>query len=790
MKFSENWLREWVNPEIDSAELQEQLTMLGLEVDAVEETHSLEAIVVARIASVEPHPNADKLRVCGVDDGTGETLSVVCGAPNAREGICVPLARVGAVLPGGTKIKSAKLRGVASFGMLCSARELGLSDDASGLMELPVEAPVGENLRDYLALDDTLIEIDLTPNRGDCLSIRGIARDVAARNRQLLSVLEVAPVPPQTDATFPVEIDEGMGCARYAGRVIRNIDPTVTTPLWITEKLRRCGLRGISPVVDITNYVMLELGQPMHGFDLDKLSGQIVVRDARDGESVELLDGREVTLSSDTLAITDDSGVIAIAGIMGGERTAVTAETTNVFFEAAMFMPEKIAGRPRKYNAHTDSAHRFERNVDPQGQVAAVERATQLLIEIAGGEPGPVTEVFDHTLAYAPTTLDLPRDRIQKLLGVSITDQDIVDVLTHLGLTLTGNDSGWRVDVPSYRPDISIVEDLVEEIARVYGYDRLPRTHPGLLPSMTQRDETTVSIDSLKALLVERGYQEAVTYSFVDQAVQEQVDPHCTPLMLANPISADLAAMRLSLWPGLLGALQRNLNHKQNEVRLFESGLTFVPKCDQLQQHAYFAGIVSGHRQSQHWNGDAAELDFFDAKGDVEALFQVANAADIRFEAAEHPALHPGQSAQILCDERVVGWLGKLHPELQKSLSLSQAAFVFEVEQQVLLQRHLAKFTEYSRFPSIRRDIAIVIDRNVTLNSVLACINKYSPKYLEDVEVFDIYTGKGVIPGRKSLALGLILQDFSRTLTDADVDKSVSGIIAMLERDLGATLRE
>ena len=790
MKFSENWLREWVNPEIDSEELQYQLTMLGLEVDGVEQTPLLENIVVARIAAIEPHPDADKLRVCSVDDGSDEGLSIVCGAPNAREGILVPLARVGAVLPGGMKIKPAKLRGVASHGMLCSARELGLSEDASGLMELAGDAPVGRSISDYLQLDDALIEIDLTPNRGDCLSIRGVARDIAARNRLSAQAPEISSVPSTIDDTFPVELVAGAGCARYCGRVIRNIDPNAETPLWMREKLRRCGLRPISPVVDITNYVMMELGQPMHGFDLDKLSGKIVVRDAKKGEQVKLLDDRDIDLDDDTLVITDDSGVIALAGLMGGDSTSVGDDTRNVFFEAAWFDPLKIAGKPRRYDAHTDSAHRFERTVDPLQQNIAIERATALLLEITGGEAGPLIDVIDESALYVPVSIDLPKERIQKLLGVDLSSDDIVDVLSHLGLKLTEQQGGWKVDVPSYRPDISIQEDLVEEIARVYGYDRLPRTHPGLLPLMKSRSETAVSLDTLKMALVERGYQEAVTYSFVDEALQKQVNPALDAIILANPISSDMAAMRTSLWPGLLGALQKNLNHKQNDVRLFETGLTFIEREGGLKQEGVFAGIVSGKRSGEHWGGDTGSLDFFDAKGDVEALFSIANAGEITFGSAAHPALHTGQSAQIICDGDAVGWLGKLHPTVQQSLSLTQPAYLFEVNQAALLQRNLSNFTEYSRFPSIRRDIAIVIDEDVTLNSVLACIYKHAPKYLKDVIVFDIYTGKGVTLGRKSLALGLILQELSRTLTDADVEKSVSKIIAMLERELGAILRE
>lgn len=790
MKMSENWLREWVDPAIDSADLQHQLTLLGLEVDDAQRMPTLTNIVVARIESAEQHPNADKLRVCAVDDGSGEALSIVCGAPNARAGLVVPLARIGAELPGGMKIKSAKLRGVASRGMLCSARELALADDASGLMELSADAPVGMPISQYLQLDDTLISIELTPNRGDCLSIRGIARDIAARNRMPVKPPAMEAVAATTEDTFTVELQAGAGCWRYTGRAIKGIDPMAQTPLWMTEKLRRSGLRAISPVVDITNFVMLELGQPMHGFDLDKLSDKITVRNATDKEPIRLLDGRDLQLDEDTLVIADGSGAIGIAGIMGGDTTSVSDNTRNVFFEAAMFDPKKIAGRPRRYNAHTDSAHRFERTVDPLLQVTALHRATRLLIDICGGEAGPVIDITDPANTYASTVLSLSRQRVQQLLGVALPDSTIAEILSYLGLTLTEQAEGWQVEVPSYRPDISIEEDLIEEIARVHGYDNIPRTYPGLLPLMQPREETTVDLMSLKSSLVERGYQEAVTYSFVDEALQRQINPESDMLALANPISMDMAMMRTSLWPGLLSALQRNLNHQQYDVKLFETGLVFLPGDAGLLQQGVFAGLASGQCQRQHWDSPSHEVDFFDVKGDIDALFSMADATDIRYEKASHPALHPGQTARLLSDGEPVGWIGRLHPVIQQSLSLPQSAILFEVDQAALMGRKLINFKEFSKYPSIRRDIAIVIDEDVTLNSVLACIYNNSPKYLENVVIFDVYTGKGVIPGRKSLALSLILQELSRTLTDVEVEKTVSGILAALVKDLGATLRE
>ncbi|MEM7208423.1 MAG: phenylalanine--tRNA ligase subunit beta [Pseudomonadota bacterium] len=790
MKFSEKWLREWVDLEIDTETLTDQLTMLGLEVDSAESMMLDDNIVVGTIESVEQHPNADKLRVCRVNAGESESLQIVCGAPNAREGITVPVAKVGATLPGDLKIENAKLRGVESSGMLCSAKELGLSDDASGLHEMPASFEPGTSLNNALGLEDTVIDIDLTPNRGDCLSIRGIARDVAARNERAINQLDIPEVEPDIDDTFPVKIRDEVGCPRFTGRIIRGIDPTANTPMWMQQKLLRCGVRPISPVVDITNYVMLELGQPMHGFDLDKLDSKITVRNAKAEEELLLLDGRTVELDENTLVISDEKGAVAIAGIMGGETSGVTDKTTNILFEAAMFDPKKIAGRPRQYSAHSEAAQRFERTVDPTLQRLAQERAARLLIDICGGQPGPIVEVIDASMDYQPTSLHLSRGRIQALLGVELANEDIVRVLSSLGLGLEEHDDGWRVDVPSYRPDISIEEDLVEEIARVYGYDRIPRTHPGLLPDMKPRSETSVLIDRLKLVLVERGYQEAVTYSFVDATAQAQINPGDPELPLANPISSDLSVMRTSIWTGLLGALQRNLSHKQTDVRLFESGLKFVTIDSELRQLPVLSGLVSGNVVEEHWSDPARELDFFDVKGDLVALFDQANGVTVSVVKDTHPALHPGQSARIHAGEQPIGWIGKLHPRVQNSLSIGQPVYLFEVDLEALDKRRLPNFQDFSRFPSIRRDIAIVVHEEVTLNNVLACIDNESPKYLKDVIAFDVYAGKGVIPGRKSLALGLILQDFSRTLTEVDIDKTVSGVLAALEQKLGATLRE
>lgn len=791
MKFSESWLREWVNPEIDSDELIAQLTLLGLEVDDAEPAGGdFSGVVVAEIQSLEPHPDADKLRVCTVNAGGEDLLQIVCGAPNVYVGMKAPLATIGAVLPGNFKIKKSKLRGVPSFGMLCSASELQVSEDSAGLMDLPADAPVGEDLRTYLQLDDTIIDVDLTPNRGDCFSIRGIARDISARNNIPLHDVDAPAVAPVIDDTFPVTLQEDAGCPRYVGRVIRDIDVTAKTPLWMVEKLRRSGIRALSPVVDVTNYMLLEIGQPMHAFDLEKLSGSINVRNADAGEKVTLLDEREIALDDDTIVISDDSGAIAVAGVMGGATTGVGDTTHHIFLESAVFQPERIAGKPRKYSAHTDSAHRYERGVDPELQAFAMERATQLLLDIVGGKPGPLVETKVAAEAAKKAPITLRRSRIKRLLGIEVPNEQVVDILTRLGIQLTEVEEGWRAIAPSYRYDISIEADLIEELARVRGYETLPRTNPPINPMIRSVSEYDVSLNTIKQLLVERGYQEAITYSFVDPKQQAIVDPDQQGPVLANPISSDLSQMRTTLWVGLLDTLKKNLNRQQSAVRVFESGLKYVLQSNELKQESYIAGLVSGRVAHEQWGEAERAVDFFDVKSDLEAMFDRANVSCPVFKSGQHSALHPGQSASIMVDGEQVGWLGRLHPSVQKALGISQSAVLFEVRRDVLDKKQAIAFKEYSRFPSIRRDIAIVIADAVTLQEVRDSVAKSAPEYLNDMIIFDVYRGPGVETGCKSIALGLILQELSRTLTDEEVDNAVGQIVSNLQLDLGATLRE
>jgi len=790
MKFSEQWLREWVDPQIDSAELVEQLTMLGLEVDGVERCELHEQIVVAAIDAVEPHPDADKLRVCSVDDGSGETLQIVCGAPNAAAGMRVPLARVGAELPGGLKIKRARLRGVASAGMLCSAAELGLSEDASGLMALPADAPLGESMGAYLNLDDAVIDIDLTANRGDCFSIRGIAKEVAARNQLDVAEPQTPPVAAEIDDALPIELDPAAGCARYCGRVLRGIDARAATPLWMAECLRRCGLRSISAVVDVTNYVMLELGQPMHAFDLAALDGGIRVRLAEPGERLEILDGRELTLDDDVTVIADHRRAVAVGGIMGGLHSGVTDDTGDVFLESAVFLPTAIMGRPRRYNAHTDSAHRYERGVDPELQRRAIERATALLQQIAGGRPGPVVEAVLADKLPRGDEIRLRRARLDRLLGVALPDDEVEGVLRRLGVALRGDGEDWIANPPSYRYDLRIEEDLIEELVRVHGYDRIHRSNPSHPPQIRALDETRVDADQLRRTLVERDYLEAITYSFVDPQIQRLVDPQVEALPLANPISAELSLMRTSLWPGLLRALQRNLNRQQRRVRLFEHGLRYLPRGGELLQEPMLAGLASGPRLAEQWGAGDGEVDFYDVRADLDALLGMAAAADVTLVAERHPALHPGQSASLRAGGETVGWIGRLHPRLQSELDLDQSAILFEINASILSQGKLPIFKEISRFPSIRRDIAIVADRDMPMQTLLACVEEAAPDYLTAVVPFDVYTGEHVETGCKSVALGLILQELYRTLTESEVEEAVARIVVSLQTQLGVTLRE
>ncbi|MBN0989628.1 phenylalanine--tRNA ligase subunit beta [Amphritea pacifica] len=795
MKFSEKWLRELVDPATDTQGIADQITMAGLEVDEiVPVAGQFSGVVVGEILSAEPHPNADKLQVCQVTDGS-ETFQVVCGAPNARGGLKTAFAKVGAVLsaPDGSdfKIKKAKLRQVESFGMLCADDELGISDDHAGIMELAADAPVGTDLRDYLGLDDAVIDVDLTPNRGDCLSITGLAREVGVLNKTSVRYVEADVVVPTIDDTFPITLDDPEGCPRYQGRVIRNVNMAAETPLWMVEKLRRCGIRSIDPVVDVTNYVLLELGQPMHAFDLSKLSGGIVVRKATPGEKLTLLDGNEAQLNDNTLVIADSEKAVAMAGIFGGEETGVTADSKDIFLECAYFNPISIAGRARSYGLHTDASHRYERGVDWQLQRKATERATRLLLDIVGGEAGPVVEAVSEEYLPAAATVTLRQSKVNQVLAFEMPALEIEEILTRLGMTLERSGDGeWSVAVPSYRFDISIEIDLIEELARVYGYNNLPVKVPTAELNMIANDESKVTIRSVRSQLVGRGYQEAVTYSFIERGLAAQFDDKHEAKALANPISAEMAVMRTTIWPGLVKALQYNQNRQQSRVRLFETGQRFLPEGDQLIQENVVAGLVCGPRQSEGWSADSASVDFYDLKGDVESLLALGGCADqFSFVAERHVALHPGQSAAIKRNGKTVGYLGALHPELVKSLDLTGPVFLFEIVQAELLEGGLPRFTSLSKFPESRRDLALLVNDSVAYDDIRAIAQQQGGEFLKAVTLFDVYQGKGVEPGQKSIALGLTWQHPSRTLNDEEINEVIDFVVSALKNEFGATLR-
>lgn len=792
MKFSERWLREWVDPPVDSAGLVAQLTGAGLEVDAVEPAAGgdLAGVVVGRVLQVSPHPDADKLRVCQVDAGQGEPLTIVCGAPNVHAGMRAPTALVGAVLPGGMEIKQASLRGVASAGMLCSAAELGLAEDAAGLMPLPADAPVGAALRDYLGLDDVSIEVDLTPNRGDCLGIAGIAREVGVLNRLAVTPPAMEPVAAVSEDTLPVTVEAPADCPRYLGRVIRDVDPAAPSPLWLRERLRRSGLRSISALVDITNHVLLELGQPMHAFDLERLQGGIRVRRAAPGERLELLDDSTVDLDPDTLVIADDSGPVALAGIMGGAATAVGEGTRHVFLESAFFAPTVVAGRARRYARQSDSSHRFERGVDPELQRRALERATALVLEVAGGRPGPVIEAASGEHLPRRPAIPLRAERIRRVLGMPVDDADVDDILTRLGATVTPAAGGWAVQAPSFRFDLEREVDLIEELVRVIGYDRVPATTPAAHLHLRPEPEERVSLGAIQDVLTARGYREAITFSFVEPRVQERLDPGHPPIALANPISADLAVMRTTLWSSLLGAVAHNLNRQQGRVRLFETGLRFLGEGESVRQEAMVAGACAGSALPEQWGASSRPLDFFDVKGDVEALAALGGAgAQADFLPLEDPALHPGQAASVVLGGEVAGRLGALHPEHLKALDLAGPVYLFELSLEVLRRGRLPAFTPLSRFPLIRRDLALVVPEAVTAAQVHGVIGQAAPDMLKNLQLFDVYRGEHIDSGKKSLALALYLQAAERTLTDAEVDAALGRIVDVLTHQLGAELR-
>ncbi|UCH47432.1 MAG: phenylalanine--tRNA ligase subunit beta [Betaproteobacteria bacterium] len=784
MRFSEHWLRSFCNPPLSTQELAQALTMAGLEVEeVVPAAPPCDGVVVGEVMAVEPHPNAEKLTVCTVDVGGADKLNIVCGAPNAQSGIKVPCATIGAQLPG-LKIKQAKLRGVSSEGMLCSAAELGTSDDHSGLMILDPASTVGEDIRQALDLDDKVFALTLTANRGDCLSLLGIAREVAAITGSELCFSPVAAVDSGLPDTMDITLSAQEACPRYTGLIIRGVDPSARTPDYIVRRLERSGVRSISAIVDLTNYVMLELGQPMHAFDHAKLSGAIDVRFARKGEKLELLNGQMLEPDPDMLMICDASGPVALAGIMGGASTAVSAETTDLFLESAFFSPKAVAGKWRRLGFTTDASHRYERGVDYEGSRRGIERLAGLILEVCGGKPGAINDVVATLPKRPEVQLRLPR--VQRVLGMEIDEQRSREILARLNMSPRQSGDILSVTPPSYRFDIAIEEDLIEEIVRIEGYDKLPATLPAATAGMLSIPEERLDLARLRQIMVTRDYQEVVTYSFVDESWEKDFAGNDSPVRLANPIAEQLSVMRSSLLGSLVDCMRFNANRKQSRIRLFEISRVFVSQDDGFDQRMQLAALASGYAQPEQWASEKRPVDFFDLRGDLESLFAPRT---VDFQPVPHLALHPGKSASVIVDGRRVGWIGELHPGLLQRYDIQEAVVAFEVDVEAVATRTLPSYQEYPKYPLVRRDIAIEIAEEVPAQTLLEAMKKGASAIVGDIEVFDLYRGKGIEKGKKGLAFRVLLQDTQKTLTEAEVDKAVEGLREILEREHGAKLR-
>jgi phenylalanyl-tRNA synthetase beta chain len=792
MKISELWLREWANPDLDSKALVEQLTMAGLEVDSVEPcAPALDKVVVGRVLEKNLHPNADKLSVCLVDIGADAPVQIVCGATNVAAGGTYPVACIGAVLPGDFRIKRSKLRGEESLGMLCSGVELGIAEQADGLLELDDSLAPGTPVSTALNLEDRIIDLDLTPNRADCFSVVGAARDIAAVNALEFVEPVVATQPVTSSDTLAISLDAGDACPAFAGRIIRNVDAAAETPLWMAEKLRRSGIRPLQPIVDVSNYVMLELGQPMHAYDLQKLQGGLAARMATSGEKITLLDDQELTLQDDVLVIADKQNAVALAGIMGGAATAVTDATRDIFLESAFFSPAAMAGRARRYGLHTDASLRFERGVDFTGQVRAIERATQLLLQIVGGAAGPLTEQRNASALPGRTPVDLRRAKLQTMLGIAIPDGDVSAMLERLGFAVASTPAGWAAVPPAWRFDIAIEEDLVEEVVRLYGYDQVPEIAQQTKAVLSRVTETRVPAQRACTLLTDRGYQEVINYSFVDPLLQEALLGAADEMLLANPISRDQSVMRRSLWTGLLQVASLNRKRQRSRVRIFESGAVFSQNDGQAVETDVIAGLVWGGLNPEHWDSVATSADIFDIKSDLEALIALTGAAaSFEFANADHPALRPGKTAQLKRAGAVVGWCGELHPRLARKWGLSPAPLLFEFEVAAGLAACVPGFRGVSRYPSVRRDLAVLVEQDVSAAQLIAAAKDAGGEILRDVRVFDVYTGERIETSLKSVALGLILQETSRTLTELEIDSVITAVVERFSGEFNAKIRE
>jgi len=790
MKVSAHWLNEWVTPELSADDLGQRLTMAGLEVDSISPAaQPMRNVIVARVLDVKPHPDADRLACCSVDVGSESPVDVVCGAPNVRAGLTVAYAAPGASLPDGRVISEAVVRGVQSKGMLCSAAELALSDDAAGLMELSTEGPVGVSLEVYLELDDVVFDIDLTPNRGDCLSIVGVAREVAALTETTLAEIAVSSIPAMINERLEIDIEESKSCPRYAGRVIKNVDAGAATPQKIKERLRRAGVRSINAVVDVTNYVMLELGQPMHGFDLARLDGGIRVRNGVDGEALELLDGQRIELDRNTLVIADHEKAVALAGVMGGVATGVELSTTDVFLESAYFDPITLAGVARRYRLHTDASHRFERGVDFSGQERAIERATAMILEICGGQPGPITVAQERSELPKRNTITFRPSEVSRLIGIDVSAERASQILQSLGCEVAKSDTKLDVTAPNFRFDLEIEADILEEITRLVGYNNIPATLPrsGIRSSRGQNSHDQYG--HIRQCLITQGYFEAITYSFIDSESGAFIAPIRAPQILSNPISADMSTMRTSMWPGLIRAAHYNLSRQAENVRLFEIGMIFERNNEKLIQRQMLSGIALGARVPEQWGHDQSNIDFFDIKQNITKLFESLKLPEFRALAEADSALHPGQAAALFLHENRIGKMGVLHPRSQRFFDLESPAVVFEIELQSLPENGLPAFAPVSKFPSVRRDISLLVSRDIAAAEVLNSVRTGAGVLLRDLQLFDEYRGQGIDSDKKSLTIGLIFQALSSTLTDEEIEETMKRVLLQVHSDFGGTLR-
>jgi len=796
MKLSETWLQEWAHPKLTRDELCNMLTMGGFEVEEVAPVAAdFSGIIIGQVVKIEKHPEADRLQVCEVDVGTSEHLRIVCGASNVTVGMKVPVAMIGAVLPDKTKIKPATLRGVPSQGMLCSANELAFSEENpdGGLLVLPIDAPLGVDMRDYLKLEDYTLDLSITPNRGDCLSVRGVAREVAALSQTPLTNISIAKVAPTNKDVLPVSLQATAECPRYLGRVIRGVKADAQTPVWLKERLRRSGTRSISPIVDVTNYVMLELGQPMHAFDLNKINEEIIVRLSNKGEKIALLDGTEKILDAKTLVIADKKQALAIAGVMGGVDSSVTLLTTDILLESAYFSPTTVAKQRQTYQLNSESASRFERGVDPTMQQEAIERATQLILEIAGGTAGPVIEKTSEKDLPTKAPIKLQKNKVTRVLGLEIAAADIEDIFKRLHFTVLNEDqTQWEVEVPPYRSDLVLPEDLIEELARLYHYDNIP-THPLISAlQVPSNEDAGLFHNRLRQSLCDQGFHEIVSYSFVDKKLQALLEPDVLPIELVNPISADMSVMRTNLFPGLINTLLYNKSRQQHRVRLFEIGICFTRSGATILQQARLAGLVSGSAAKEQWGIPARDVDFFDLKANVTNVLELSYpSGELVFKPEPHLAMHPGQTAAIYHQDNRIGVIGALHPAVLQDLDLppQTKVFAFELDLAALPATQPFHLSEVSKFPEIRRDLAIIVNQAVPAKAIQDTIRSIAGDWLKEVFIFDVYQGKGVSPGLKSIALGLVLQHPTRTLVDEEVTKLIDNVIDELKGQLKAELR-